>query len=168
VSERLLRTLADLGVRDCPAADGTACFLVQRERLLEVARRLRDHLQFETNTLVTAIDRFPEEPRFRLVHQFLSLAFNERVRLFCDLDERDPVAPSITGLWPGASFFERETWDMFGIRFEGHPDLRRLLMPEAYPHHPLRKDFPHQGIEPDRLYREWDARRRSTPLEAGS
>jgi NADH-quinone oxidoreductase subunit C len=68
--------------------------------------------------------------------------------------------PSCCDLWRGASFSEREVWDMFGVRFEGHPDLRRLLMPEGYPHHPLRKDFPHQGIEPDKLYRDWDRERR--------
>ena len=161
MSERVTPTLADLGVDQEPSADGMPTYRCARERLVEVATRLRDHLGFETNTLVTAIDRYPDAPRFRLVYQLLSVAHNERVRLHCDVDEHDAVVPTVTGLWPGASFFERETWDMFGIRFDGHPDLRRLLMPEAFPHHPLRKDFPHQGIEPDRLYREWDARRRA-------
>ena len=69
--------------------------------------------------------------------------------------------PTCTDLFPGAAFMERECYDMFGVRFEGHAHLRRLLMPEAYGHHPLRKDFPHQGIEPDRLYREWDRERRA-------
>jgi len=72
----------------------------------------------------------------------------------------DPRVATCTDLWPGAGFSERECYDMFGVRFEGHPDLRRLLMPEGYGHHPLRKDFPHEGIEPDRLYREWDRERR--------
>jgi len=67
---------------------------------------------------------------------------------------------SCTALWPGASYMERECYDMFGIRFEDHPDLKRLLMPDGYGHHPLRKDFPHKGIQPDRLYREWDRERR--------
>lgn len=165
MSARLSRTLADLGVDEAPSADGTPCFRCTRARLLEVMRRLRDHLGFETNTFVTAIDRFPAEPRFRLVYQLLSIAHNERVRVTCDVTEADASVPTITSLWPGASFFEREAWDMFGIRFEGHPDLRRLLMPQAFPHHPLRKDFPHQGIEPDRLYREWDARRRAPAKE---
>ena len=72
------------------------------------------------------------------------------------------MLPTCIDLWPGAAFSERECWDMFGIRFEGHvPNLERLLMPEPYEHFPLRKDFPHQGIEPDRLYREWDRARRA-------
>jgi NADH-quinone oxidoreductase subunit C len=76
------------------------------------------------------------------------------------LADEDPRVSTCTDLWRGAMFMERECWDMFGVRFEGHPDPRRLLMPEDYGHHPLRKEFPHHGIEPDRLYREWDRARR--------
>jgi NADH-quinone oxidoreductase subunit C len=170
VNERLTPTLADLGVEELESADGMPTYVCTRERLLELMTRLRDQLGFETNTIVTAIDLFPAEPRFRLVYQLLSIAHNERVRIECDVPAEDAHVPTVTGLWPGASFFERETWDMFGVRFDGHPDLRRLLMPEGFTHHPLRKDFPHQGIEPDRLYREWDAQRRRsepTPAETG-
>ena len=77
------------------------------------------------------------------------------------LAEDDARVPTCTDLWPGAGYAERECYDMFGIEFDGNPDLRRLLMPEGYEHHPLRKDFPHQGIEPDRLYRAWDRERRA-------
>ena len=71
------------------------------------------------------------------------------------------LAQAVTDLWPGTSFSERETWDMFGVGFTDHPDLRRLLMPQGYDHHPLRKEFPHVGIEPDKLYKKWDAERRA-------
>jgi NADH-quinone oxidoreductase subunit C len=125
-----------------------------------VLERLRQRAGFEANTLVTGVDLYPSEPRFEVVYQFLSFAHNDRVRVRVLVTEEDAHVPTCTDLWPGASFSERECWDMFGIRFDGHPDLRRLLMPEAYGHHPLRKDFPHQGIEPDRLYREWDRERR--------
>ena len=76
-----------------------------------------------------------------------------------------PEAPTCTDLWPGAAYFERECFDLLGVRFTGHAHLKRLLMPEGYDHHPLRKDFPHQGIQPDRLYREWDRERRAAYAE---
>jgi NADH-quinone oxidoreductase subunit C len=164
--ERLRGGLAGLEPREVEAADGMPTLEVARDELFEVARRLRDDLGFEMVTIVTAVDLFPATPRFRAVHQFLSLEHGQRVRLHTLLEEEAAVLPSVTPLWPGAGFFEREVYDLFGIRFEGHPDLRRLLMPEGYTHHPLRKDFPHQGIEPDRLYREWDKRRREGAEQA--
>jgi NADH-quinone oxidoreductase subunit C len=85
----------------------------------------------------------------------------DRVRVRTALQEGDARLPSCVDLWPGAAFAERECYDLFGIRFDGHPGLRRLMMPDDYGHHPLRKDFPHEGIEPDRLYRAWDAKRRA-------
>lgn len=115
---------------------------------------------FECPTLVTAIDHHPREPRFELIWQLLSMQHGDRLRVRCLLEPGEPpTAPSGTDLWSGAAYMERECYDMFGIVFSGHEDLRRLLMPDGYGHHPLRKDFPHQGIEPDRLYREWEARR---------
>jgi NADH:ubiquinone oxidoreductase subunit C len=81
----------------------------------------------------------------------------------------DARLPSCIDLWPGAAYMERECFDLFGIVFEGHPGLKRLMMPDEYGYHPLRKDFPHQGIEPDRLYREWDRqRRKGTPFAHGA
>lgn len=114
---------------------------------------------FECPTLVTGLDHHPRTPRFEGVWQFLSMAHGDRIRVRCLLDDREPTAPTCTDLWPGAAYMERECYDMFGIRFEDHQNLRRLLMPEGYGHFPLRKEFPHQGIEPDRLYREWERKR---------
>jgi NADH-quinone oxidoreductase subunit C len=140
--------------------DGLAALALERAHLAEALRALRQRAGFDSATFVTAVDRFPSAPRFELVHQLHSLAHADRVRLHTRLAEGED-APSATDLWPGAAYMERECYDMFGIRFAGHVGLKRLLMPDGYEHHPLRKDFPHRGIEPDRLYREWDRRRRA-------
>ncbi|MCZ6598199.1 MAG: NADH-quinone oxidoreductase subunit C [Planctomycetota bacterium] len=140
--------------------DGMPCIELDRSALREALERLRDRAGFESMTFVTAIDRMPAEPRFEVCHQLWSLSHSDRVRVKTRVPEHDPSVPSCVDLWPGAAFMERECFDMFGVRFDGHPGLKRLLMPEEYGHHPLRKDFPHQGIEPDRLYREWDRERR--------
>jgi NADH:ubiquinone oxidoreductase subunit C len=139
--------------------DGLAALELARVDLARALLALKERAGFESATFVTAVDRLPRVPRFELVHQLFSLAHNDRVRLHTPLAENES-APSAVALWPGAAFMERECFDMFGIRFDGHVGLKRLLMPEEYTHHPLRKDFPHQGIEPDRLYREWDRERR--------
>ena len=135
---------------------------VQVDHLHEVLATLRDDCGFDMSIFVTAIDRSPRTPRFEVVHELLSLDHNDRIRVRIAVTEENPHLPSAADLWPGVNFGERECYDMFGLHFDGHPDLRRLLMPEGFDHHPLRKDFPHQGIEPDRLYREWE-RSRSAP-----
>ncbi len=140
--------------------DGLAALALAPAVLGAALRALKEQAGFETATFVTAVDRLPRVPRFELVHQLLSLAHNDRVRVHTALAEGED-APTCTLLWPGAAYMERECFDMFGIRFDGHVGLKRLLMPEDYAYHPLRKDFPHQGIEPDRLYREWDRQRRA-------
>ncbi len=140
--------------------DGMTTIEIAREMLHEVCARLKQRAEFEANTFVTAVDHYPSAPRFEMAYQFLSYVHNDRVRVHTSLPADDPKVATITDLWPGTSFSERECFDMFGIVFEGHPDLRRLLMPQAYEHFPLRKDFPHQGIEPDKLYRTWDRERR--------
>jgi len=155
--ERLRGILGEGPYRVVPTRDAaTPCLEVERAELRELARRLRDECGFESNTFVTAIDRLPARPRFEVDYQLLSISAGDRVRVRVLLDEDDAWVPSIADLWPGAAFSERECFDMFGVRFEGHPKLERLLMPAGYEHHPLRKDFPHHGIEPDRLYREWE------------
>jgi NADH-quinone oxidoreductase subunit C len=157
--DRILPALAGLAVETAAARDGIPCLEVAAGNLHAVVARLRDEGGFETNTFVTAVDRFPAEPRFEVVWQFLSTSHLDRVRVRTRVPGSDPRVPSLVDLYPGAAFSERECYDMFGVVFEGHAGLKRLLMPEGYDHFPLRKDFPHQGIEPDRLYREWDRRR---------
>jgi NADH-quinone oxidoreductase subunit C len=94
---------------------------------------------------MTAVDWFPSTPRFQLSYHILSHSFKERIRLRVMLDGADPAIDSITPVWQSAGYYEREVFDLFGVRFEGHPDLRRILMPDDWTGHPLRKDYPVEG-----------------------
>ncbi len=94
---------------------------------------------------VTAVDWFPSEPRFQLSYHILSHAYKERIRLRVMLDGNNPTIASITPVWAGANYYEREVFDLFGVRFEGHPNLRRIMMPDDWTGHPLRKDYPVEG-----------------------
>jgi NADH-quinone oxidoreductase subunit C len=94
---------------------------------------------------MTAVDWFPASPRFQLSYHILSHAFKERIRLRTFIDEPDPSIDSIVPIWAGANFYEREVFDLFGIHFVGHPDLRRILLPDDWKGHPLRKDYPVEG-----------------------
>jgi NADH-quinone oxidoreductase subunit C len=94
---------------------------------------------------MTAVDWFPASPRFQLSYHLLSHSFKERIRLSVLLDDPDPSIASIVPVWPAADFFEREVFDLFGIHFSEHPDLRRIMMPDDWKGHPLRKDYPVEG-----------------------
>jgi NADH-quinone oxidoreductase subunit C len=94
---------------------------------------------------MTAVDWFPSSPRFQLSYHLLSHTYKEYIRLRVLVGEADPSVESITPVWPAANFYEREVFDLFGIRFEGHPNLRRILMPDDWEGHPLRKDYPVEG-----------------------
>jgi NADH-quinone oxidoreductase subunit C len=94
---------------------------------------------------VTCVDWFPAEPRFQVTYHILSHSLKERVRLRAMVDSIDPSIDSITPVWPSANFYEREVYDLFGVRFHGHPNLRRIMMPDEWEGHPLRKDYPVEG-----------------------
>ena len=94
---------------------------------------------------LTAVDWFPQEPRFQLSYHIVSHSLKERVRLCVLLDSTDTSVPSITSAWPSANFYEREVFDLFGMDFPGHPRLTRIMMPENWQGHPLRKDYPVEG-----------------------
>lgn len=94
---------------------------------------------------VTCVDWYPAEPRFQVTYHLLSHKLKERVRLEVMVESLDPSVDSITSVWPAANFYEREVWDLFGVRFHGHPGLRRIMMPEEWEGHPLRKDYPVEG-----------------------
>jgi NADH-quinone oxidoreductase subunit C len=94
---------------------------------------------------MTAVDWFPSAPRFQLSYHILSHGFKEHIRLRVLLDAAEPSVETITTVWPAANYYEREVFDLFGIRFEGHPNLRRILMPDDWVGHPLRKDYPVEG-----------------------
>jgi NADH-quinone oxidoreductase subunit C len=94
---------------------------------------------------LTAVDWFPSSPRFQLSYHILSHCYKERIRLRVLLEEANPSVESITPVWPSANFYEREVFDLFGVRFEEHPNLRRIMMPDDWQGHPLRKDYPVEG-----------------------
>jgi len=120
---------------------------VDRSNIREACALLRDDAQCAFNFLsdITCVDWYPAEPRFEVVYHLLSIPKKERVRLKVRLDSSSPAVESLTSVWPGANYFEREVFDLFGIRFTGHPYLRRILMPEDWEGHPLRKDYPVEG-----------------------
>ena len=94
---------------------------------------------------VTCVDYYPLEPRFQVIYHILSHRLKARVRLAVPVESIDPEVDSITPVWPSADFYEREVFDLFGIRFGGHPNLRRIMMPDEWEGHPLRKDYPVEG-----------------------
>ena len=123
---------------------------VSGERVVEIARTLRERpdLRFEFLAELTAVDFWPREPRFELVYLLVSIEHRLRLRMKVRLPGADAHIGTVSGIWPAANWLEREVWDLFGIVFDGHPDLRRLLMPEDWDGFPLRKDFPVQIRRP--------------------
>jgi NADH-quinone oxidoreductase subunit C len=153
--------LADLHARfasatvETHAHRGDATLTVAREALPGVLRACRDEpaLSFDVLMDLTAVDysKYPgreDGPRFEVVYHLYSIPKNHRLRVKVRVEEDDAVVPTALTLWPIANWFEREVWDMFGIRFEGHPDLRRLLLYEEFVGHPLRKDYPINRRQP--------------------
>jgi NADH-quinone oxidoreductase subunit C len=114
-------------------------------KIASVCGFLKYDQQFVRLSSVTAVDRYPAEPRFEVVYHLHSLQRNERLRLKCRISGDAPEISSVTGVWRSANWYEREAWDLFGIRFTGHPDLKRIMMPEDWEGHPLRKDYPITG-----------------------
>jgi NADH-quinone oxidoreductase subunit C len=123
---------------------------VNRERLIDSCRVLRDDPRLRCTLLadLTAVDWWPREPRFEVVYILAALGTaggpRSRMRLKVRASGGDPRVPTVTPIWPGAEWPEREVWDLFGIEFIGHPDLRRVMMPDDWEGHPLRKDYPVQ------------------------
>jgi NADH-quinone oxidoreductase subunit C len=122
---------------------GQVSLIVPAQHIVEVCRTLRDEFDFAVLSAETAVDYWPqEEPRFHVIYQLYSLKRNVRLGLRVPLNGHAPSLPTVEGIYPNANWHEREIWDMFGIRFEGHSDLRRILMPYDWVGHPLRKDYP--------------------------
>jgi NADH-quinone oxidoreductase subunit C len=137
------------------AEHGDHTVVAERAALADVLAFCRDDaaLRFDMLMDLTAVDylAYPgreDAPRFEVVYHLYSVAHNHRLRVKAGVDEDDPVVPSAVPLWPIANWYEREVWDMFGLRFTGHPDLRRLLLYEAFEGHPLRKDYPVNRRQP--------------------
>jgi len=120
---------------------------VNRADIRRACEILREGAGTKFNFLsdLTCVDVFPSEPRFEVIYNLLSHSRKERVRLVAKVPGGDPSIESLMGLWASANFFEREVFDLFGVRFLGHPNLRRIMMPEDWEGHPLRKDYPVEG-----------------------
>jgi NADH-quinone oxidoreductase subunit C len=118
---------------------------VRPAKIASVCGFLKYDQSFVRLSSVTAVDRYPAEPRFEVVYHLYSLDRKERIRLKCRLRGEDPAIESVTSVWRGANWYEREVFDLFGIQFLGHPDLRRIMMPDDWEGHPLRKDYPITG-----------------------
>jgi NADH-quinone oxidoreductase subunit C len=123
---------------------GELTITVARENITSAAEALR-RAGFTFFEDVTGVDWYPSEPRFQISYSFLSLTMKRRVRVAVRLAGDDAVLDSLTPNWPAANFYEREVFDLFGVHFSGHPNLRRIMMPEDWQGHPLRKDYPVEG-----------------------
>jgi NADH-quinone oxidoreductase subunit C len=144
------------------AARGDAVVVVPRDALLDALGALRDDPETRLEQLsdLTAVDYLGRTPRFEVVYHLYSITRNHRLRVKVPVPEDDPVVSTASGVWKSAIWAERETFDMFGIRFAGHPDLRRILMYPEFRGHPLRKDYPLNGRQPlvperDPIARPW-------------
>jgi NADH-quinone oxidoreductase subunit C len=150
---RALRALVDAmpdAVRETHAHCGDATALVDAAKILDVMRFLRDtpELEFDMLTDVTAVDYLGQQPRFEMVYHLYSLGKNRRLRVKARVPEQPAEIDTLSELWSSANWMEREVYDMYGIRFKGHPDLRRLLLYEEFEGHPLRKDYPKEKRQP--------------------
>jgi len=142
------------------AADGMPTIYVAVGELRETLRLLRDTPELGYGFLadIVAVDYHPREPRYEVLYLLSSLgepgygSAPRRLRVKVRVSGEDPTVPTITGLWKAADWAERELWDMFGIRVDGHPDLRRILMPEDWDGHPMRRDYPVQIKQPVKTY----------------
>jgi NADH-quinone oxidoreductase subunit C len=139
--------------REPVLAHGVLVLDLPREELLAMATRLRDEFGFDLFLDVTAVDWPSREPRFDVVYHFYSMTDFVRVRLKTKVTAADPVVASLVPLYGAANFMERECHDMYGIRFEGHPDLRPILLYDGFEGHPLRKDYPKEYEQPLVRYR---------------
>ena len=128
---------------------GATTLVIAADKNTEITQVLRDEFQFNMLVDETAIDYWPQEaPRFHVVYQLYSLPLNLQLRLRASLDGNAPHLRTLESVYPNANWYEREVWDMFGIRFDGHSDMRRILMPYDWEGHPLRKDYPLGYEEP--------------------
>ena len=119
---------------------------IRRDRLHDACRFLKNTLHFIYLNEIIGTDRFTSDDRFEVIYHLVSLRNRQRLFLKVYVDEEQPLLPTVTDIWKSANWHEREVFDMFGIRFEGHPDLRRIYLPEDFTYHPLRKEFPLLGV----------------------
>ncbi len=128
-------------LQDAKLDRGEMTLVVAAEHIVAAAQILKSRQEYVRLSTVTGVDWYPAEPRFEVVYHLQSLARNVRLRVKCKLPGVNPEIDSLTGVWRSANWYERETFDLFGIRFRNHPDLTRIMMPEDWEGHPLRKDY---------------------------
>jgi NADH-quinone oxidoreductase subunit C len=143
---------------------GELTLTIAREDLREVAKFCRDELAFDYLLDISSVDNFGDEPRFELVYELYSMSMAAHLRVKLRVSEDDPTVDTLSDLWPAANWHEREIYDMMGLRFNNHPDLRRILMWEGYPYYPLRKEFPLEGLPSNMPDVAFSA---AAPLEGG-
>jgi NADH-quinone oxidoreductase subunit C len=143
--------IAHPAILEAREAFGELMLIADPERIVDLCRFLKSEQKFIRLSAVTAVDWHPSEPRFEVVYQLHSIERNRRVRVKCRLrslvNGANPEIESVTGVWRAANWYEREVFDMFGIRFRNHPDLQRILMPVDWEGYPLRKDYPVHGYK---------------------
>ena len=166
-SEELSKSLGQAfgsKIQDKTEFRGETSYTISANNLREIATFCRDELKFDYLIDITSIDNFGEEPRFEIVYHLYSLPHAVHVRLKLKVPEEAVAVDTVSDIWPTANWHEREIYDMMGLKFNGHPDLRRILMWDGYPFFPLRKDFPLEGLPsemPDVAFTK------VTPLEGG-
>ena len=146
---------------------GQAVAIIKRESLNDILIYLRDNDEtlFDLFVDLTAVDYIARQPRFEVVIHLTSIPLRHRIRLKVRLHEDDPVMSSITAVYPSANWFERECYDLYGIRFEGHPNLKRILLYDGFVGHPLRKDYPIDRRQPRIELRKPEVRRNDQAIE---
>jgi NADH-quinone oxidoreductase subunit C len=151
-------------IQDKTEFRGETTYAIAAEALRDIAKFCRDELSFDYLIDITSIDNFGEEPRFEIVYHLYSMSHGIHLRLKLKVSEDVGAVDTVCDIWPTATWHEREIYDMMGLKFNGHPDLRRILMWDGYPYFPLRKDFPLEGLPsemPDVAFTK------VTPLEGG-
>lgn len=154
MSEEHLRTTIKaikerFGLQESDLMTYPPTLVAEPEQIVQVSQALRDEFAFNFLCELTAVDYWPEQqPRFHLIYGYYSHTNNSRMAIRVPLNGDYPTIPTLEGVYKGANWHERELWDMFGIKFEGHSDLRRILMPHDWEGHPLRKDYPLGYEEP--------------------
>jgi len=126
---------------------GETTLIADPAQIVDLCRYLKTSEKYIRLSSVTAVDWYPAEPRFEVVYHLHSLEPFQRLRLKCRVNGKDPAIDSVTSVWRGADWYEREVWDMFGVHFRNHPNLQRILMPTDWEGHPLRKDYPVHGYK---------------------
>jgi NADH-quinone oxidoreductase subunit C len=139
--------MAHPAILETSQAFGETTFIADPAQIVDLCAYFRETEKFNRISSITAVDWHPAEPRFEIVYHLHSTSANKRVRIKCRLSGAKPEIDSVTSVWRGANWYERETFDMFGIVFRNHPNLVRILMPVDWDGHPLRKDYPVHGYK---------------------